>query len=82
MPATTVHISIVTAIGSFATALTAIALGYLLIASGADQEPATMTIKAGSAEINLFSFVPGLLFAFFGCGLAAWTVHRLIGKSK
>lgn len=75
----TAYITIVTSIGSFATSVLSIYLGYLLIVSGVDQPAAGVAIKAAGIDVNLFSFVPGLIFAFFGAALAAWTVHRTIG---
>ena len=55
--ATTVHISIVTAIGAFAVSAIAIVCGYLLIASGSYHGETGLSISGGRWQVNFFSLV-------------------------
>jgi len=77
---TAVHISLVTAIGAFATAGISIVCGFLLISSGTGNAETGLSINTASMQVNFYSFVPGVAFAMFGASLAAWSVHRLIKK--
>ncbi len=77
---TTVHISLVTALGSFTTACISIICGFLLISGGTTYGETGLTLATKTLQVNFYSFVPGVAFAMFGASLAAWTVHRLIKK--
>lgn len=81
MPATTVHISLTTAVGSFALAALSIVLGYLLIVGGTTGQ-FKFTFIAGPVHLNLFAFVPGLAFAAFGMIIAVVSIRALMGVGK
>ena len=78
MPATTVHISLTTAVGSFLLAALSIILGYLLSVGGATGE-FKVTFTAGPVQLNLFAFLPGLAFAAFGMYIAVVAIRALMG---
>lgn len=78
-PISPVWISIVTAIGSFSVALLCIWTGYELFLAGATGA-FKFSAQASTGSVGLESVAPGLAFAAFGAALAAWTVHRLIGR--
>lgn len=75
----TIHISIITSIGSFIVSGLSIYCGYLLILHGTTGitsiEVVTQTVK-----VNFFSFVPGVSFALFGAGIAWKALNVLIKK--
>lgn len=77
----TVHISIVTAIGAFAVSAVAIICGYLLIASGTYHGETGLSVSGGGWQVNFYSFVPGVAFAFFGAGISWRALSVLIAKS-
>jgi hypothetical protein len=81
VPATIVHISLTTAIGSFLLAALSIVLGYLLIVGGATGE-FKFTFTAGPVQLNLFAFFPGLAFAAFGMIIAVVAIRALMGVGK
>ena len=66
---TTVHISIVTAIGAFAVSALAIWCGYLLIESGT-AGVLQVSVEARGVKVNLFTYIPGIAFALFGAAIA------------
>lgn len=76
---TTVHISLFTAVGAFAVAALSIVLGYLLIEHGT-AGPMSIELQKGDLKVNLYMYVPGLGFAFFGAAIAWRALGVLIGK--
>lgn len=79
--ATTVHISLTTAVGSFLLSALCIILGYLLIVGGSTGQ-FEFTFTAGSVQLNLYAFVPGLAFAGFGMVIAVVAIRALMGIGK
>lgn len=74
-----VHISIVTAIGAFAVSALAIWCGFLLIQSGT-VGAFEMSVEARGVKVNLYAYVPGIAFAFFGAAIAWRALSVLIRK--
>lgn len=75
---TTVHISIVTAIGAFFVSALSIFCGYLLILNGTSHGEVGLSISGDGWQVNFFSFVPGVAFAFFGAFIAWRALTTLI----
>lgn len=76
---TTVHISLFAAFGAFAVSGLSIVLGYLLIKDGTFG-PMSFEFQSGDMKVNLYTFVPGLGFAFFGAAIAWKALSALIRK--
>jgi hypothetical protein len=74
---TVIWISIVTAAGSFSVSMLSIYLGYKLFLAGA-AGAFKFTARAGGHNIGFESVAPGLAFAAFGAGIAAWALYKLI----
>ncbi len=72
-------ITLLTLAGSFAVALLSLLLGYRLFVQGARGDfrfsPGIETEGVGFASI-----APGIILILFGMALAAWTIHRALGK--
>lgn len=79
--ASEVHISIITALGSFAVSLVCIVLGYLLIVGGSTGK-FELTFTAGPVQMNLCAYLPGLAFAGFGAFVAISAIRALMGVSQ
>jgi len=77
---TTVHISIVTAIGAFFVSALSILFGYLLILNGTPHGEVGLSICGNGWHVNFFSFVPGVAFALFGSFIAWRALTTLIKK--
>lgn len=77
--ATTVHISIVTAIGAFAVSALSIYLGYRLFLAGATGE-FLFEVGARGATVGLKSVAPGIGFAAFGMFIAIYALSKLIAS--
>lgn len=81
MPVSTIHISLITAVGAFGLAALSIVLGYLLIVGGATGE-FRFTFTAGLVQLNMYAFVPGIAFAAFGMIIAVVAIRALMGVGK
>ena len=77
---TTVHISIVTAIGAFFVSALSIFCGYLLILNGTPHGEVGISISGCGWNVNFYSLVPGVAFALFGAFIAWRTLTTLIKK--
>jgi hypothetical protein len=74
-----IWISVATVVFSLSCAIICIYLGYQLFVLGATGA-FKFSASAGGGSVGLESVAPGLAFAFFGAGLAFFTVWRVIGK--
>lgn len=77
---TTVHISLVTAVGAFFVAALSLTLGFFLILHGTTGEVA-LQVKSQALEVNFYSFVPGVAFGLFGAGIAWRALSVLIRRT-
>jgi hypothetical protein len=73
----TIWISVVTAAGAFVVSGLSIFLGYKLFLAGATGA-FRFTAHGAGHGVGFESVAPGLAFAAFGAGIAAWALYKLI----
>jgi hypothetical protein len=78
---TTVHISIVTAVGAFSVAGLALWFGYLLIQSGTTGA-FELSVEARGIKVNFFAYIPGVAIGTFGAAIAWKALSVLIRKGN
>lgn len=76
---TTVHISLFVTVCAFSVAALSLVLGFFLIAHGTTGAM-SLEIQHGDTKVNLFTFVPGVGFGFFGAAIAWKALSALIGN--
>ncbi|WP_092302692.1 hypothetical protein [Pseudomonas sp. NFIX28] len=76
---TTVHITLFVTVGAFTVAALSLFLGFLLIEHGTTGAM-SLEIQSGDTKVNLFTFVPGVGFGFFGSAIAWKALSVLVGN--
>jgi len=78
---TTVHITLLVTVGAFSVAALALILGFFLIEHGTTGAM-SLEIQSGNVKVNLFTFVPGVGFGFFGAAIAWKALSALVGNGS